>query len=107
MLPMQLMLGIKNPRAKTYYLERAKGGAGAIIICATSVDLFIDDNAWGKSDGVKRFVENMLSFSDEIRKTGAKIGIQLWHGNMLPAGNGALFIESSESVAPSNADKMR
>jgi 2,4-dienoyl-CoA reductase-like NADH-dependent reductase (Old Yellow Enzyme family) len=107
MLPMQLMLGVKNPRAKAFYLERAKGGVGAIIMCATSVDLFIDDKAWGRPEGVNRFIETMVLFTEEIRKTGAKIGIQLWHGNQLPAGNGAAVIEGAESVAPSTVNGMR
>lgn len=99
MPPMQLMLGLGR-RARAFYLERAKGGAGAIIMCATSVDLFIDDAAWGRQGGVSHFVERMRSFIPEIRETGAKIGIQLWHGNQLPAGSGAP-VAGARQVAPS------
>ncbi len=107
MPPMQLMLGLKNRRARAFYLERARGGAGAIIMCATSVDLFNEDEAWGRADGVKLFMASMQSITDEIRNTGAKIGIQIWHGNQLPAGNGAQMAAGGELVAPSAVDDRR
>lgn len=107
MLPMQLGIGLHNRRARAYYLERAEGGAGAIIMSGTSVDLFLDDKAWGRPDGVVQFIEKMKSFTDEIRRTGAKIGIQLWHGNHLPAGSGAPIQTGAEMVAPSAVDGMR
>jgi 2,4-dienoyl-CoA reductase (NADPH2) len=104
---MQLMLGLRNRRARAFYLERARGGVGAIIMCATSVDLFIEDVAWGRPDGVPRFIESMQSFTREIRDFGARIGIQLWHGNQLPAGNGASTVPGGERVAPSASEDMR
>ncbi len=107
MPPMQLLLGLKNQRARAFYLERAKGGAGAIIMCATSVDLFIDDQAWGRQDGVRRFIESMQSFNEEIRNAGAKIGIQIWHGNQLPAGDGSLMVPGAQLTAPSAIDNKR
>jgi 2,4-dienoyl-CoA reductase-like NADH-dependent reductase (Old Yellow Enzyme family) len=50
---MQLMLGVRNRRARAFYLERAKGGVGGIIMCATSVDLgiarqLVTDPYWPK-----------------------------------------------------------
>jgi 2,4-dienoyl-CoA reductase-like NADH-dependent reductase (Old Yellow Enzyme family) len=107
MAPMQLVLGLTNKRARAYYLERAKGGVGCIILAATAVDLLIDDKAWGRPDGVARFTDSMQSFTDEIRKFGAKIGIQLWHGNHLPAGNGSGNLPASKLVAPSAIDGMK
>jgi NADPH2 dehydrogenase len=107
MPPMQLMLGLINRRARAFYLERARGGAGAIIMCATSVDLFIEDEAWGRPDGVRRFLESMQSITEEIRDAGAKIGIQIWHGNQLPAGNGAPSVPGAQLVAPSAIDDKR
>jgi 2,4-dienoyl-CoA reductase-like NADH-dependent reductase (Old Yellow Enzyme family) len=107
MPPMQLMLGLKNRRARAFYLERARGGAGAIIMCATSVDLFLDDEAWGRVDGVRLFIEGMRSITEEIRSEGAKIGIQIWHGNRLPAGNGAQMVPGGQLVAPSAVDDRR
>lgn len=104
---MQLMLGLRNRRARAFYLERARGGVGAIIMCATSVDLFIDDKAWERADGVRRFVESMQSFTEEIRDAGARIGIQLWHGNQVPPGNGVSMMPGGELAAPSAVDTMR
>jgi len=104
---MQLMLGLRNRRARAFYLERARGGVGAIIMCATSVDLFIDDEAWGRADGVHRFIARMQSFTEEIRDAGARIGIQLWHGNQVPPGNGASMVPGGELAAPSAVDTMR
>lgn len=103
---MQLRLGLANRRARAFYLERARGGVGAIIMCATSVDLFIDDAAWGRPDGVRLFVERMRTFTDEIRQAGSRIGIQLWHGNQWPAGSGEM-IAGAEQVAPSAIDDRR
>jgi len=107
MAPMQLVLGLTSKRARAYYLERAKGGVGAIIIAATSVDLLTDDKAWGRPDGVAKFMDTMQSFTDEVHKTGAKIGIQLWHGNSFPAGNGSANVPGSKPVAPSAKDGMK
>lgn len=103
---MQLRLGLANRRARAFYLERARGGVGAIIMCATSVDLFIDDAAWGRPDGVRLFMERMRIFTEEIRQAGARIGIQLWHGNQWPAGSGEM-IAGAEQVAPSATDDKR
>jgi len=103
---MQLRLGLTNRRARAFYLARAKGGVGAIIMCATSVDFFIEDAVWGRPDGVRLFVERMRTFTDEIRQAGARIGIQLWHGNQWPADTGEMMA-GAEQVAPSAKDDRR
>ena len=107
MPPMQLALGVQNPRVRAYYMERAKGGAGNIMLAAISVDLFIDDDAWGRPGGAAKLVESMKSLTAEIKKTGAIVGIQLWHGNRLPAGTGTANLPGGEQVAPSARDGMR
>ncbi|MFH1489786.1 MAG: NADH:flavin oxidoreductase, partial [Pseudomonadota bacterium] len=107
MPPMQVSLGLTNRRAKAYYLERAKGGAGTIIIAATSVDLFLEDAAWGRPGAAVRLIESMQSFTAEVRETGAKIGVQIWHGNQIPAGSGMPNQPGAESAAPSAVDDMR
>ena len=103
---MQLGLGLGNPRAQSFYLARARGGVGAIIMCATSVDLFIDDAAWGRPGGVQKFIDRMLNFTKDIRRAGSKIGIQLWHGNQWPAGSGATN-PKAEQVGPSDKGEQR
>jgi len=107
MAPMQLGLGVRNPRVQAYYLERAKGGAGNIMMAAITVDMFIDDKAWGRPGGVAKLIESMKSSTEEIRETGAKVGMQLWHGNRLPAGTGNANLTTGELVAPSAKDEMR
>ena len=107
MPPMQLGLGLRSRRARRYYMERVEGGAGTIIAAATSIDLLNDDQAWGRPDGVAQFVESMQTFTEKVRAKGARIGIQLWHGNVLPAGNGAGMLPGAEMVAPSAKDNMR
>ena len=106
MAPMQLRLGLGKPRACAFYRARAAGGVGAIIMCGTSVDLLVDDAAWGRTGGVARFVEETRAFTDKIRGAGARIGIQLWHGNQWPAGNGGPM-PGAESVAPSATAECR
>jgi 2,4-dienoyl-CoA reductase-like NADH-dependent reductase (Old Yellow Enzyme family) len=106
MPPMQVMLGLLNRRVRAYFLERARGGVGAVTIQATAVDLLIDDQAWNRAGALKNFIQGMRAFTDEIREAGAKIGIQLWHGNQLPAGSGAPIIPGAKSIAPSAVDNL-
>jgi 2,4-dienoyl-CoA reductase-like NADH-dependent reductase (Old Yellow Enzyme family) len=103
---MQLQLGLTNRRARAFYLARARGGVGAMIMCATSVDFFIEDAAWGRPNGVALFIERMKIVNEEIRQAGSKIGIQLWHGNQWPAGSG-MPMPGAEQVAPSARDDRR
>jgi len=103
---LQLRLGLGNRRARAFYLERAGGGAGAIIMSATAVDLFTHDAAWGRPGGVDQFVARMQALNADIRKAGAKVGIQLWHGNQFPAGSGAA-VAGAAQVAPSAAEDRR
>lgn len=97
---LQLRLGLLGGRSQAFYKARAEGGVGTIIISGTSVDLLIDDNAWGRPDAVKQFVDRTRTFTEEIHQTGARIGIQIWHGNFLPAGKGGINPDG-QKVAPS------
>ena len=89
MAPMQLMLGLQNRRVREFFLERARGGAGAIIMQGTSVDLFLEDEAWGRPGTLAELDKAMKSLTKDIRNAGARVGIQPWHGNQFPAGSGA------------------
>jgi 2,4-dienoyl-CoA reductase (NADPH2) len=103
---MQLQLGLTNRRARAFYLARAEGGVGAMIMCATSVDFFLDDALWGRPNGAALFIERMKIVNEEIRQAGSRIGIQLWHGNQWPAGSGMPLAEA-EQVAPSAREDRR
>jgi 2,4-dienoyl-CoA reductase-like NADH-dependent reductase (Old Yellow Enzyme family)/thioredoxin reductase len=106
MPPMQLSLGFRNARAQAYFAERARGGAAAIITPATSVDSFISDEAWGRVGGAARFVNGARLLVDAVHDGGAKVGIQLWHGNYLPQGIG-MADTRGQLVAPSPREGRR
>lgn len=83
-------LGMTGKRVRRYYVERARGGAAAVIVAAVTVDIFIDDQAWlweGLPAGsCARFREKEAEMVKEVQGAGARIGMQLWHGNMFPSG---------------------
>jgi 2,4-dienoyl-CoA reductase-like NADH-dependent reductase (Old Yellow Enzyme family)/thioredoxin reductase len=106
MPPMQVNLGFRNSRAQAYFVERARGGVAAIITPATSVDSFISDEAWKRAGGAARFVNGTRLLVDAVHNAGAKVGIQLWHGNYLPQGIG-MVDRQGQPVAPSPREEMR
>jgi 2,4-dienoyl-CoA reductase-like NADH-dependent reductase (Old Yellow Enzyme family)/thioredoxin reductase len=106
MPPMQVSLGFRNARAQAYFAERARGGVAAIITPATSVDSFISDEAWRRAGGAARFINGARLLVDAVHDAGAKIGIQLWHGNYLPQGIGMMDTKG-QPVAPSPREGMR
>ena len=107
MPPMQVGVGMRSPKARAYYLERAKGGVGTIIMAAISVDVFATDDAWGRTGGVDDFLDGIRPLINDVQQAGARIGIQLWHGNRFPAGTGTAQDTRGESVAPSETDEAR
>jgi len=106
MPPMQLSLGFRNARAQAYFTERARGGVAAIITPATSVDSFIFDDAWGRAGGAARFISGAGLLVKSVHDAGARVGIQLWHGNHLPQGVGMADTQG-QAVAPSPKKEMR
>jgi 2,4-dienoyl-CoA reductase-like NADH-dependent reductase (Old Yellow Enzyme family) len=104
MAPMQLSLGFRSRRARAFYLERARGGVGAIMLPGTAVDILASDEAWGKSGALESFLEGLSSLVADIHDTGASIGIQLWHGLHYPAG---LTGVQGELTAPSPVGEAR
>ncbi len=107
MAPMQVGVGVTSARARAYFLERARGGVGTVMTAALSVDLFNTDDAWGRPGGADLFLDRIRSIAGDIHQTGAKMGVQLWHGNRFPAGNGAFRSTSGEPVAPSASGEKR
>lgn len=106
MAPMQVGVGMRSGRARAYYKERAIGGVGTIIMAGTPVDVFATDDAWGRRGGVDAFLDGIRPVIEDIQSTGARVGIQLWHGNQFPAGTAAPA-GRGELVAPSASDGMR
>ncbi len=107
MPPMQVGVGMRSPRARAYYVERARGGVGTIIMAATSVDLFATDEAWGRPGGVDAFLDGIHPLINDVHHFGVKIGVQLWHGNIFPAGTGTPQDKRGEPVAPSDTAEER
>jgi 2,4-dienoyl-CoA reductase-like NADH-dependent reductase (Old Yellow Enzyme family)/thioredoxin reductase len=107
MAPMLVGIGMRSARANGYYLERARGGVGTIIMAGTSVDVFATDEAWGKDGGVDDFLNGIRSTIDNIHQYGTKVGIQLWHGNVFPAGTGNSQDTRGALVGPSATHDRR
>ena len=82
--PMGLMFSLRGRRTEAYYVERARGGAGALISGATSPSLFTSDEVWGHKGGVREFLERVRSLPRAVHEVGGKIGVQLLHSNRWP-----------------------
>jgi 2,4-dienoyl-CoA reductase-like NADH-dependent reductase (Old Yellow Enzyme family) len=100
MAPMLTNLGYKSKRGRAYFAARAKGGIGAIVAYGIPPDLLINAQAWEQKDQRQSFIEGIRELTEEVHNLGAKIGIQLWHGNRFPAIIGGNF-DRGEWVAPS------
>jgi len=75
--PIATNYGLRNDRAFHYYTERARGGAGLVILQGTPIELLTSPK-W--IDGLKPVVNS-------VHEHGAAIGIQPWAGNELPNGD--------------------
>jgi len=87
MPPMQTNFRLLNPVARGYHVERARGGVGLIIPGAIPVDPF-------RSDKIVKGLRDWIVAP--VHEQGAKIGVQIWHGNLFPCGDA-----SGTWVAPS------
>ncbi len=79
--PVVTNFGLRNDRTTQYYAERARGGAGLILVHGTPVDLFLK----------KDWVQRLKPLIEAVQREGARVAVQLWHGNEL----------KGEAVAPS------
>ena len=75
MAPMATGYRHRNPKAREYYVERARGGTGTIILAAVAVDMLLRDEF---ADGLRTWITEPVHENGE----GVKIGTQLWHGNL-------------------------
>jgi len=103
---MNVGYGFMTRRCRDYYAERARGGTGAIIVGDIPVDAFASNEVWGHPWGVVSFVDNLRLLAEGLKKAGAKIGVQLWHGNRFPVGTWPGDTQG-ELVAPSGNAEMR
>ena len=79
MSSMGMGLGYTNRRVRDFYMERARGGVGAISIGGVIPELFSRDEIWGKAGAVERFIKKLQPVTEEIRSTGAKVGVQFYY----------------------------
>ena len=100
----QMNMGLTNRRARAFYNERAKGGAGLIFTANTSIDNLACEELWGDSEGLASFLGRLRGLTDQIHEAGAKIGVQLWQGNRFPQGRGVQI--SGEEEDPSGGDRV-
>ncbi len=91
MPPMGTNFRLLNQVARGYHVERAKGGAGLILLGGMQVDPF-------RSEKVIKGIRDWII--EPVHEHGAKIGPQLWHGNQYPTGDG-YWEKDKEWVAPS------
>lgn len=109
----QLNMGLTNRRARAFYTERGKGGAGLIITANTAIDNFACEELWGGNESLLAFIDRLHLLTNEIHQTGAKIGIQLWQGHRFPQGRGQQIAgeevnpDSGDPIAPSAEEGMR
>lgn len=75
--PIATNYGLRNKQACHYYTERARGGAGLVILQGTPIELLISP-AW---------ITALKPVVDSVHAHGAAIGVQLWTGNELPDGD--------------------
>ncbi len=85
--PVVTNFGLRNRQAQQYYSARAKGGVGLIIVHGTPVDLLVK-SPWAQS---------LSPLATAVHEQGAKIILQLWHGNEL----------NGQKVAPSARESYR
>jgi len=85
--PVVTNFGLRNEGALNYYTERARGGVGLIIVHGTPVDLFLKAN-WAR---------DLIPLVTAVHEEGAKLVLQLWHGNEL----------NGQAVAPSSREGYR
>jgi 2,4-dienoyl-CoA reductase-like NADH-dependent reductase (Old Yellow Enzyme family) len=85
--PIVTNFGLRNKQAFQFFVERAKGGVGLIIVHGTPVDLLLRA---GWAQGLSPLVS-------AIHEEGAKVVLQLWHGSEM----------NGQAVAPSPQGSRR
>lgn len=85
--PVVTNFGLRTPQAINFFRERARGGIGLIIVHGTPVDFFLKAG----------ITQALIPLVAKVHEAGAKIAIQLWHGNEL----------NGQAVAPSPRGKYR
>jgi len=109
----QMNMGLTNRRARAFYAERARGGAGLVITANTSVDNLACEELWGGKKELAEFISRLRLLTDQVHAAGARMGLQLWMDNRFPQGHGVQVAgkeadpSSGDRIAPSAKEDMR
>ena len=109
----QMNMGLSNRRARAFYAERSRGGAGLVISANTAIDNFASEELWGGTEELAAFVDRVGGLAKQVHEVGSKMGVQLWQANRFPQGRGTqvssqeMYPDSGERVAPSAREDMR
>ncbi|WP_262408084.1 NAD(P)/FAD-dependent oxidoreductase [Sphingopyxis sp. OPL5] len=76
--------GTVGDALRTYYVERAKGGAGLVTMGSVSVGFPEGASNW-RQEAISddRFIPGLKRLADEVHEHGAKLAAQLQHGGLL------------------------
>ena len=76
--------GTVGDALRTYYVERARGGAGLVTMGSVSVGFPEGASNW-RQEAISddRFIPGLKRLADEVHEHGAKLAAQLQHGGLL------------------------
>jgi len=100
----QMNMGLTNRRARAFYAERARGGAGLVITANTSVDNLACEELWGGKKELAEFISRLRLLTDQVHAAGARMGLQLWMDNRFPQGHGVQV--AGKEADPSSGDRI-
>lgn len=90
--------GSVSPRLKDFWIERAKGGVGLIVVDAVTVDSTVPYLGFTISLGDDKFIPSFKAFVDEMHENGTKIFPQITH----PGPESISWMMGKTPVASSN-----
>jgi len=100
----QMNMGLTNRRARAFYAERARGGAGLVITANTAIDNLACEELWGGTQELADFIGRLRRLTDQVHDAGARIGLQLWQGHRFPQGRGTQV--AGKEVDPTSGDRV-
>jgi len=82
---------------KDFYIERAKGGVGLIVIGPTAID---ENNPSYINIYSDEFIPQLKDLAESIKAAGSKVGLQLWHPGRYSTFPGDHVVSASDIPAP-------
>ncbi|MCJ8501107.1 FAD-dependent oxidoreductase [Desulfatitalea alkaliphila] len=86
-----------TPRLVDFYAERARGGAGMIVVGYATVDE-LSGNVLNIGAHDDRFIPGLARLASAIKENGARAAVQLNHAGRY---NSSFFLDGRQPVAPS------